>query len=156
MSQEITLIYTKEKIKKSNIPDDQLFFEEKGYTIFPIDIDEYEMEQITIALKKFDSFTELQENSLAFSKNVNLIIDLIRNLNVKTFLLEHFSDFGNVTIGLYFVIVKNDKIFPATNYDSIEEILGYFKSTEDRADIIDIEKYKYYSTCKNLFENGRK
>lgn len=153
MSQKITLLYTKDTVLQESIPEGQIFFEEKGYMIFPLDIDEIEMEKITIAFKRYHSIQDLNQHRESFSNNAKLIIDLVNKLQLKTFLLEHYSDWADIPTDYYIMIVKDEKIYPDTDCDAVQDILDYFQWTENRENIVDIEKYKYYSTCENLFKN---
>lgn len=155
MSQKITLLYTKDKIHPNNIPQDQIYFEEKGYSIFPLNIDEIDMEAITNTFKKFETMAELNDNVYAFSPNAQLIINLVRRLKVKTFLLDHYSDWADIPVDFFILIVKDNKIYTESDHDSIEDILGYFQWSDDRKDIVDIGKYKSYDICEYLFHNKK-
>lgn len=153
MSQKISLLYTKDKINLEDLPLNQIYFKEKGYTIFPLDIDESEMETITITFKKYAALQDLIKNMDSFSSNAQLILKLISQLQIKTFLLEHYSDWADIPIDYFILIVKEEKIYQESDCDSIEDIMGYFIWTDTREDIIDIEKYKSYSSCQYLFKN---
>lgn len=155
MGQEITLLFTKDNIKKGNIPKDQIFFRDKGYFIFPLDIDDMEMEVITKTFKKFQTFEEIKECSFAFSDNANKIIHLLSRLKIETFLLEHYSEWADIPYAFHILIVKENKVYTPNDSDSIEDILGYFKFTEDRSDVVDIDKYRNYGACEKLFKQNK-
>lgn len=149
MGQEISLLITKKEIHPNSIPEDQIYFKENGYHIFPLDIDGHEFELITHTLKKFEYFKEVTENRLVFSENVNHIIDLVMAIRAKTFLLERYADWGDMPYEWFILLVKEGKIFQQNDYDSIEDVLGYFKEGED----IGINKYRNYEACVRLFKN---
>lgn len=71
---------------------------------------------------------------------------------IKIFLLEHYSDFGDITTWFHILIVKDKKINPHTDYNSIEDILGYFTSEKNMPNL---NLYKNYSICEYLFKNKK-
>jgi hypothetical protein len=150
MGQCITLIYTKQVIDKSDIPAGQIYFEEKGYSIFPLDIDAYEMNNIASSFREYPSFNALKENQSSFSDNAKSIIKLIEQLKIDTLLLQHYSEWGDYPTDVYSVIVKDGKIYPNRDHDSIEDILEYFVTIEDSPNL---DRYRSYEICEYLFNS---
>lgn len=154
MSQAITLLITKDNVHKNNIPNEQLFFHENGYNIFPLNIDGYEFEIIANSLKKFKTFKEISDNYLVFSNSVNNIISLVKDIKAKSFLLEHYAEYGDVTHDWNILMVRNGEIFKQNDYDSIEDVLDYFKFNV-KNDCINIDNYKSYESCENKFKQNK-
>jgi hypothetical protein len=154
MSQEITLLITKDDVHPKNIPSDQIFFHENGYNIFPLNINGNEFELIANTLKKFKTFKEIMDNYFVFSTNVNIIIFLVKSIKSKSFLLEHYAEHGDVPYNWNILMVKNGELYTHNDYDSIEDVLGYFKFN-GKNDDINIDNYKSYEICEYKFKNNK-
>jgi hypothetical protein len=156
MSERITLLFTKDKVKTQHIPEGQIYFSDKGYYIFPLDIDAEESKYITNKFKNFDTLDNAIKNLRNSDKNITLIINLVESLNIATFLFEHYSDIGTIPTDYYTLLVKEKMIYnyPSSAYiDPVSDILGYFLSQEDMPNT---NRFKYYSTSLYIFNNKKK
>lgn len=132
MGESRTLLITKKNIHLNNIQEDQTYYKDNDYFIFPFEISFYETNLINENFRVFNSINEIIEKRNAFSKNVNSIIEIIKYCKVRTFLLVY--DDGDLCT----LIVKDNKIYQETDWDSIEDILGYFDGVNNP---IDFNKY---------------
>lgn len=144
MGQNITMILTKEFSEP--VPEDIIHFYQKGYLVLPLDF--RSADELVDYFVKFDSLEELAaQRKQAYPE----VIELIRRLNLRTFLLFHWSEHGDIPIDFFELIIQNGLILKHTktpvdeNGDLYSErILGYLIYESE----FDITHYWNYADCE--------
>jgi hypothetical protein len=124
-----------------------------GYLLLPIDT--MFPEYLVDFFLKFESLDDFLTGA---KREFPAIISLIRQLDLKTFVLLHYSEHGDVPVEVFQLIIRDGIILKHTkrlideNDDYyVETILGYFTPETE----LDITPYRNYAECEALYRKQK-
>lgn len=151
MGQFISLIVTKEIPEK--IPEELVHFIQNEYLIIPLSL--LHLNREISDLIKYNELSEWLDSKNHESE----VFSIVQSLRLRTFVLSHYSEHGDMPIDVIDFIVKDGQIMKETinlidtNGDYYTEtMLGYF--TEEST--YDITPYWNYKSCVAIYAHHQK
>jgi hypothetical protein len=148
MSQNTSMLITKEF--PESIPKDIVHFFDNGYLLLPIDYFD-----VTSLVDHFVTFSSLEELIAKTEDEYLDVVRLIDRLQLKTFVLFHYSEHGDCPIDFYQLVIKEGEILKHTikNVDENDEyyaetMLGYFTTESD----FDVSNYGDYKSSFSRYQ----
>jgi hypothetical protein len=151
MAQSISYILTKEK---NNINSEFIHYKENNYTIIFLDVCHFEIEDFIEIAKKYENIDQVIEHILTIEKeDVDLveIAKTINKLNLNSFVLEHYSDWADITVEEFSLAVK-DKIILTEDIDNWKKNKLSIGFDEQEYSEFKIYKYRNFEDCKNNYQ----
>jgi hypothetical protein len=146
MSENTTMLVTREFPR--SIPKDIVHFFDNDYLLLPI-----ECYSITSLVNHFVKFNSLEE--LTAENDYLEVVEVIDKLQLRTFVLFHYSEHGDCPIDFYQLVIKDGEILKHTinNVDENDEyyaetILGYFREESN----FDVSNYGDYEASNSRYK----
>lgn len=154
MAQDISYILTKEKL---DISSETIHFQNENLTIILLDVYEHnilefiEISKIHINIEKIIGY--IFANEIEDDELMN-IANTIKDLNLKTFVLEHTSDWADIPIETYSLAIINKEVI-LQNIDDWKGNKISIGLNEKEYSEFDVFKFRNYNECKNNFKNNK-
>lgn len=111
---------------KIDVPENRIHFHVKGmdgndYTDIPFNY--HYLEEVCDDLKKYENINQINTQTDPISKQTKECIETARELNLKSFLLESFTDYGDSypIDDLITVIIDEEKIFHESLFSPVDQ-----------------------------------
>ena len=151
MAQSISYILTKEK---NIINSEFVHYKENNYTIIFLDVCHFEIEAFIEIAKKHKNIYQVIEHILTIEKeDVDLveIAKTINKLNLNSFVLEHYSDWADITVEEFSLAVK-DKIILTEDIDNWKNNKLSIGFNEQEYSEFKVDNYRNFEMCKNNYQ----
>lgn len=151
MSQNISYILTKEK---DRINSEFVHFKENNYTIIFLDVLHFEIEAFIEIAKKYENIDQVIEHIFKIEKEDDDLVEIaktINKLNLNSFVLEHYSDWADITVEEFSLTVK-DKIILTEDIDNRKKNKLSIGFDEQEYSEFKVYKYRNFEECKNNYQ----
>ncbi len=151
MAQNISYILIKEK---DSINSELVHYKENNYMIIFLDVLHFEIEAFIEISKKYENIDQVIEHILTIEKEDDDLVEIantIKKLNLNSFVLEHYSDWADITVE-EFSLAVNDKIILTEDIDNWKKNKLSIGFDEQEYSEFNIYKYRNFEECKNNYQ----
>ena len=151
MAQNISYILIKEK---DSINSELVHYKENNYMIIFLDVLHFEIEAFIEIAKKYENIDQVIEHIFTIEKEDDDLVEIaktINKLNTNSFVIEHYSDWADITVEEFSLAVK-DKIILTKDIDNWKKNKLSIGFDEQEYSEFKVYKYKNFEECKNNYQ----